>query len=807
MRDDLKAAVRALRSSRHVTLAALVVLTLGIGASAAIFSVVDAVVLRGLPFDEHDRLVAVGERGARVNADDPDALQPVAPQNYLDWQVRQRSFESIAAIASGWLTLQEPGDEPESLVPQRVTASFFDVLRVRPAIGQPFTAASEAAGRERVAVLSDGLWRRRFGADPGIVGRTIRLEDLEGGVGAYEVVGVMPRGFTYPVGAARPTDIWIPYVVPPSQRLRDEGAFVRYLQVVARLAPGVGIAQAQQQMGAIATALEHEHPMWNKDSRIGVRPLVDHVVGASMRSWMLMLLGAVALVLLIACANVANLLLARSASRTREMGIRAALGAGRARLTRQLLLESLLLSALGTACGVVFGCLALGALKNSLPPGVPRIATIALNLRVLGASAAAACVTGLLFGAAPALQLSKPDLTRALRDGVNATPGRGRRRLRALLVVSEIALAVVLLVGAALFIGSFVSLLRIEPGFDPDDVLTAQFTPRAERRPDGQFVDRRASLQEVVDRIDGVPGVVAASLVVGGLPFGGATTMNSVRTGDSIEMINVRAVTPAYFRALGIPLRVGRAFTAADAAPAPGVAILNESAARHFFPGQDPIGRTLDDRTVVGVVADVHQRSLELAPWQEMYVPLAQVSRSVTGAEMAIRTAGDPLALLPAIKAAALTVYPDVPLRNVAPMAELVARQMAQRRLNMMLLGLFGLLGLVIAAVGIYAVMAHAVAQRTAEIGVRVALGATRANVLGLIMRDAVVLIAAGLALGTGGAWYLRAVAGTFLFHVSATDPRAFASAIAILAASALGASLLPARRAASVDPVVALKA
>jgi putative ABC transport system permease protein len=806
MRDDLKTAWRSLTSGGTITIAALAVLTLGIGVSTAIFSVVDAVVLRGLPFDEHDRLVAVGARLAPVDPRDPDALLPVAPQNYLDWAAQQRTFAPMAAVASGWLTLQEPGGEPESLVPQRVTANFFDVLRVRPAIGRAFSADHEVEGRQRVVVLANGLWRRRFGADPGIIGRAIRLQDLEGDVGAYEVVGVMPAGFTYPVGAARSTDVWIPYVVPANQRVRAASR-TNSLQVIARLAPGVSLWQAQQQMTAIAGGLERANPQWNKDDRIGVRPLVDHVVGSKMRSWLMMLLGAVGVVLLIACANVANLLLARFTSRAREVSIRAALGANRGRLVREFILESLLLFGIAGACGVIVGWWTLGALKSALPPGVPRVAKIALDLRVLAAAAAAACATGLLFGAAPALQSSKPDLVEALRNGGNVTAGRGRRRLRSALVIGEVALAVVLLVGAALFIGSFVSLVRIEPGFNPDHVLTAQLTPRVERLPGGKLADRSAALIEAADRIRQVPGVSAAAFVDGGLPFGGATSMTSVFTAGGVEMLNVRSVTPDYLRALRIPLRAGRFFTPKDDANAAEVVVLNASAARHFFPGLDPLGRVIGvagDRTVVGVVDDIHQRSLEMEPWKEAYVPMAQ--RSVTGVEMAIRTEGDPLSLLPAIKAAALSVFPDVPLRNIAPMRELLNRQMAQRKLNMLLLGLFGLLGLVIAAVGVYAVIAQTVAQRTREIGIRMALGATRAGVVSMVLREACLLIGCGLAAGAASAWCLRGVANSFLFGVRATDPRAFAAGIAVLAASALLASLLPARRASRVDPVVTLK-
>jgi putative ABC transport system permease protein len=359
-----------------------------------------------------------------------------------------------------------------------------------------------------------------------------------------------------------------------------------------------------------------------------------------------------------------------------------------------------------------------------------------------------------------------------------------------------------------LFIGSFVSLVRIEPGFDPDRVLTAQFTPRVERLPDGQYADRRAGLLEVVERLRQVPGVEAAVMVNGGLPFGGATSMRTVWTASGPEMLNVRGVTSDYLRTLRIPLRAGRFFTPRDDAGAAPVVVLNESAARHFFPGLDPIGRVLsmgDERTVVGVVNDIHQRSLEIEPWSEAYVPMAQ--QRVLGGELAIRTEGEPLPMLPAIKAAALAVYPDVPLRNVAPMAQLVARQMAQRKLNMLLLSLFGLLGLVIAAVGVYAVIAHAVAQRTREIGIRLALGATRGRVMTMVLRQACLLIGCGLCLGGLAAWSLSAIASSFLFNVRATDLRAFAAGIAVLAASALLASLLPARRAARVDPVATLKA
>ncbi|HUF49019.1 MAG TPA: ABC transporter permease, partial [Vicinamibacterales bacterium] len=460
MRDDLEAAFRALRSSPTFTAVALTVLALGLGATTAIFSVVDAVVLRALPFDEHDRLVAVGER-RRPSPDfppdpnrDPDSLSSASPQNYMDWAAQQQVFEAMAAIAGGAFTLREPGAEPEELRAQRVTAGFFDVLRAHPRLGNAFTADHEVDGRHRVVVLSDGLWRRRFGADAAIVGTTIPLEGS-----SYQVVGVMGPDFAYPVGSARPTELWTPYVVPPDERVRRPQWVSIYLQTIARLRPGVSMDQAQANMNQVAAALEQAHPEWNKDNLIGVRPLHDHLIAARTRQWMLMLLGAVGLVLLIACANVANLLLARATTREREIGIRAAMGAGRGRLIRQLLVESVVLSTIGTVLALILAWWAVAVLKGAMPDGVPRLASIAIDLRVLGAAAGLSLLTGMIFGVFPALQLSRPDLTQALKEGSRGmSAGAARQRVRSLLVVVEVALAVILLVGAGLFIGSFAAL-------------------------------------------------------------------------------------------------------------------------------------------------------------------------------------------------------------------------------------------------------------------------------------------------------------------------------------------------------------
>ena len=559
---DVRQAIRELRAASSFTAVALVVLTLGIGATTAIFSVVDAVVLRGLPFDEHDRLVAVGERGSfgpgkrpgplgpgADAARDPQALSRVQPQNFTDWVAQQQVFESIAAYWEGPLfTMQDPGTEPEDLIVQQVTAAFFDVLRIHPALGRSFSNDNETDGRHRVAVLSDALWWRRFGGSPDVVGRTIRLNDS-----SYEVVGIMPPGVTYPVGAVRPADIWVPYVVPPNQRVRGRG-FAAYLQVIARLKPGVTIGQAQVQMDQVAKAIEQANPQWAKGHQIGVRLLHDHLVGASTKSWMLMLLGAVAIVLLIACANVANLLLVRASAREREMAVRAALGGGRWRLVRQLMIESLTLSAVGTVLAIVIAMWAVQVLRTAMPEGVPRVAAIALDLRVLVAAAGLSLLTGLLFGIVPALQVSKPDLTNSLKEGAHgASSGRGRQRVRSLLVVAEVALAVVLLVGAALVIGSFIAVMRVDPGFSPDHVLTLDISPRVE--PGQRPPDHNAAFAQILARLAEAPGVIHAAMSRGGVPFTPRMWINNlVVPGRTIEKdpgVIIKVASPAYHRRAG----------------------------------------------------------------------------------------------------------------------------------------------------------------------------------------------------------------------------------------------------------------
>jgi predicted permease len=834
---DVRQAVRALRVAPGFTIAALVVLTLGIGATTAIFSVVDAVVFRPLPFDEPDRLVALGERprtsqdpknaplksgpgkaapvpaGKRAagprppgtDANDPQSLMPMQPQNFLDILASQQSFTTIAAAADAEFALQLPNATPEDAVGKRASASFFDVLRIRPALGRLFTSDNEVDGRERVAVVSDAFWRQRLGGAANILGQSIRLDGE-----SYEVIGILPPHVTYPVGASRTTELWVPYVIPEEERTRGRGVGL-YLHVIGRLKPGTTLEQAQADLARIADAVAVANPGAPGLNLLGLRPLRDHFVGASIRSWMVMLLTAVGIVLVIACANVANLLLARAAAREREVAVRAALGAGRSRLVRQLLVESLVLAGAATVAGVIVAWWMVHVLRSALPEDVPRVTSIALDLRVLLAAIGVSIVTGLLFGIAPALQFSRPNLTAALNDSARSVgSGRGRQRLRTALVIGEIALAVVLVIGAALFIGSFMRVMRIDPGFAPDRVITMQiYAPPPPGQPPRNW---SGPFQEIVERLAATPGVAHASAVSPGIPLSvrmrldGLTVPGKAYEGD--PSISLKAVTSDYHRAMGIPLKAGRLFDEGDRAGSQQVVILNEAAAKTFFAGEDPVGRTAIisrvERTIVGIVADARQWSLEANARTEVYLPMAQVG-SGTG-YLVIQTKSDPSPMLPAIKTVVAGVLPEVPLRYVATMDDLVARQTAGRRLNMMMLGLFGLLGLAISTVGVYGVMAYSVAQRTREIGVRMALGATRSRVIGMVLSNACLVVVAGLAIGCLGAWSLSAFAKSFLFALEPTDVRAYAAATGSLSLAALLAAAIPARRAARLDPALVLR-
>ena len=810
MRDDLRNAFRSLAASRSFTAIALTVLALGIGSATAIFSIVDAVILRALPFDEHDRLVALFERDTRHAVTFGEGS--VTPQTYIDWRGLQSSFDGLAAVSSTRFSLKSEGGEPADAAAQRVSFEFFPVLRVAPQLGRAFSSADEVEGRHHVAILGYGFWQRRFGGAPDVVGRTIPLNDQQ-----YEIVGVMPRSFVYPVGAEKPSEIFVPMAFTKADR--EKGTNRNYnVRLIGRLKPGVSLAQAAGQMERLSAQLDAQNPKWEPGRRARVVPLQEFLVG-KVRSWMLLLLGAVALVLLIACANVANLMLARATVRSREMGIRSALGATPWRLVRALLVEGIVLALAAAAIGVVLAYGAVSVLRAWLPSNLPRVSAIAMDGRVLLAAIGASVATGVLFGIAPALQSARPELVTALKDGGrSSTAGVAGQRMRSLLVVAEVALAVVLLVGAGLFTGSFVRLMRVDPGFDYHDVLAVNIglRPSPGQKYDDEFAKKNAEYaRRALEAVSRVPGVAVAAEVNGGLPLEGSWSRTDVTMpgkgelkgdGDSIDR---RAVTPGYLALMGIPLRRGRYLTDTDRAGSPPVVVINESAARKYWDGADPLGQRMTinkvEREVVGIVGDIHHLGPEIAPRQECYLPLAQDSEY--GVALVARTAGDPMAVLPAVKAAIWSVNPEQRLTgDTFTLEGYMDRLIAQRRFNMAVLSLFGLLGLVIAAVGIYGVMAYLVAQRTSEIGVRMALGATRRAVVAMIVRRSAILVLGGLVAGGVAAFSLGATVRTLLFDIQPTDPWIFAAALAALLIAAFAATAVPAHRAAAVDPLVALR-
>jgi predicted permease len=802
---DLRHAIRSLRATPTFTVVALIVLTLSIGASTAIFSVVDAVVLRGLPFDEGDRLVAVGEFAKSSAFDSMKA----APQNFLDWRAQQDVFTGLAAIAYGGISLRREGQAiPETLVGQQVTADFFTVLRTPPLLGRAFTIDHEVNGRAHVAVISYGLWQRRFGGAPDVVGRQLRGQTAE-----FEIVGVMPPSFSYPVGATPPTDVWVPLVIPSEDRVRGT-SYGYYLQVIGRLRDGVTIERAQVRMDQITAGLAAETPHWFTDRVARVEPLRDNLT-RPVRTWMLMLLAVVSFVLLIACVNLANLLLVRATSRTRELGIRAALGASRWDLSRALLLESLVLSLTGAALGMCLAWWCVEILRSVMPPEVPRAATIAVDLRVLVATVVAGIVTGLAFGMAPALQFSRP-AAGVLNHGERGnTAGARSQWLRATLVMAEVALAVVLLVGSGLFLASFARVTRVDLGLDYRDVLTVRVRslvipadpPQARRR-------NTQLLMNVLDRVRTIPGVEVASLMSGGLPLRGDLRTEDFGIPGRIlprnTDIDLNQISADYFKAVKVPLLKGRFFTDADSRSSQPVVILNEAAARRYFSGEDAIGKVVrlqGDRTVVGIVGSIRHDGPESGWRTQAFVPLAQ--SGAFGGTLVLRTAPGAQGVLPAVRSAIWTEFPDLagPVSiDAQTLGHYFNELVAQRRFNMLLLSLFGLLGVLIAGVGIYGVMAYVVTQRTQEIGIRMAFGAVPATILVSVLGGALRYLTVGLVIGVMAAWGLARLVEGFLFQVQPHDVSVYAAVCAVLIGTGLAAAAIPARRASRLDPLVAIR-
>lgn len=798
---DIRYAVRMLLRNRAVTAIALLALALGVGANSAIFSVVNAVLLRPLPYAEPDRLVAVAETDTRGDKD----TDSVAYLNYSDWRDQNTVFERIAVYRSGDFILSGAG-EAERLPGTVASASLFPLLGASPLLGRAFLPEEDQVGGGKVVMLSFGLWQRRFAGDPNVIGQALTVDGQ-----SFTVIGVMPAGFKFPIQAA-PVELWLP-ITFDEDFMQQRGA--QYLQSVARLAPGVSLEQARAEMDTIAARLEQQYPDDNAGQGVRLTSLHEELVG-DIRPALLVLVGAVAFVLLIACANVANLLLARSAARQKEIAIRTALGASRGRVIRQLLTESTLLALMGGALGLLFALWGINALISLSPEGLPRAADIGLDLRVILFTFSLSMLTGLVFGLAPALQVSAPDLNESLKEGGRGTSGSIRRnRIRSLLVISEVSLALVLLIGAGLMIRSFSRLLEVNPGFNPQNVLTAAtFLPTAKYEEPAKW---SAFSQQLLDKVRALPAVESAGIVTT-LPLSGMNINLSftiegrvLATPGGKVAVNYRAVGGDYFRALKIPLVKGRYFTEQDRADAPGVMVINETMARRFWPDEDPVGKRImigygspAPREIVGVVGDVRHSSLNKEAAEEMYAPFSQTPWWFLN--LVIRTASDPASLSAAVRNEVLSLDKDLPVYNIKPMGQLLAASAAEARFNMLLLALFATVALILSAVGIYGVMSYSVTQRTKEIGIRMALGARPLDVLKLVVGQGMALAAVGVIVGLAAAFALTRFMSSLLFGVTATDPVTFAAISVLLGVIALLACYLPARKAARVDPMEALR-
>ncbi len=687
-------------------------------------------------------------------------------------------------------------DAPERLSGSSVSPAFTEVLRVNPAFGRAFLPEEEQRGANRVVLISDRLWQQRFAVNPAIINQTLMLNGE-----SFTVVGVMPPDFQFP---SPRIDVWSPLTLDLERGRNDH-----FLYAIARLKPDVALAQAQEEMSAIADRLRQQYPESNADSGVNLVSLHEQTIGKA-RTALLVLLGAVGLVLLIACANVANLLLARAAARQREVAVRTALGASRGRLVRQFLTESLLLAFLGGMLGLLLALWGVDFL-TSMSNTIPRAREIGIDGRALGFTLLVSLLTGVVFGLAPALASSKPDLTRSLKEGSKgAGVGLRGNRVRGLLVVSEIALALMLLIGAGLLIRSFARLLEVNPGFDPANVLTMQVS--LPENSYGERAQRAAFYRQVLQRIAALPGVEHVG-AVNDLPFSGSRTSNSfqIEGRQSNEPMNAdsRVINSDYFRAMSIPLLQGRAFTEGDGADAAGVAVINEVMARRFWPDENPIGKRLTfggdpPREIVGIVAALKHDNLSAEEAPEMYAPYGQ--RPQSRMSIVVRSTVDPQSLTSAVRGAVREVDPNQPIYNVMTMEQRLASALAPQRFNTLVLGLFAGVALVLAVLGIYGVMSYTVSQRTHEIGVRMALGAQRTDVLRLVTRQGMTLAIIGIIIGLIASFAATRVLTTLLYGVSPTDFITFAVVALILGAAAFIASYIPARRATKVDPMIALR-
>ena len=796
--QDLRYAMRRLVKQPGTTAIAILTLALGIGANTAIFSAVNAVLLRPLPYPEPDRVMMLWEKRLAEGVLD----NVVAPADFLDWARLNTTFESTAGLTSLPADLTGAGD-PVRLLTAAVSPAFFDVFKTGPSLGRTFRSDEDVPGKHRVVIIGHRVWQERFGADRAIVGRTISLSGVP-----HEVIGVLPRTFEFP---DETLDFWVPMAFAAGAQPSRTS---HYLQVYGRLKPGVTLDQARADLDRIGLQLQEQYPDSNRGHGAHVTSMASQLQ-APVRSPLLLLLVAVGLVLLIACVNVANLLLAKAAARRREMAVRAAVGAARARLAGQMITESVVLSLLGGTAGLVVAWWAIGGLRLLAPADTPLLGLehLALEPRVLGFTFLVSLLTGVLFGVLPAWHLASQDVSDALKDG-GRSPGGIRKNLRLALVVSEIALASLLLVAAGLTVRSFQSLLNADAGLRSDGVLTFNIAlPESRYRvPETQV----AAFDQIGERLRTLPGVIAVG-ATSFLPLSGADSRRGVGiegrepTPDTPTRAHPRSVTPDYFPAIGISVKEGRGFTKADDATAPLVVVVNETMARRYWPGTSPVGKRIalggTDvwREVVGVIADVRHWGLDRAVNPEMYFPQVQLpfSASMT---FVLQTKADPASLAAAAREQVRQVDANLPLSDVQTMDQVAALSMASRRGGMLLLSVFGLLALTLAAAGIYGVMSHLVALRRAEIGIRMTLGATPAAVMGLVLKEGLLQALGGLAIGVAGGVLAMSTFRAMLFEVEPADPMTIGIVTVLLLGTAAVACIIPARRAMRVDPVEALR-
>jgi putative ABC transport system permease protein len=807
--QDVRYAFRMLLKRPGFTVIVVLTLALGIGANTTIFSAIDAVLLNPLPYKDPDRLMVVWETNKQLGPEMWDRNE-AAIGNFLDWRSRNQIFDQLGALFDTSMNLTGVG-EPQRIQSCVVTTNFFQVLGVQPMLGRSFVPESETPGSPFTAIISHELWQRQFGSDPNVINKSLTLNAHQ-----VAIIGVMPPGFELQFPITRHVDMWVPFVIDvadPDYHDRSNN----FLYTVGRLKQGVSQEQAQTEMNLIAGQLQQQYPETNAEKGVRVVPLHKQLVG-NVESYLYMLFAAVGFLLLIACANVAGLLLARVTARHREVAIRIAVGASRWRLIRQLLTESVILSALSGSLGLLLAYGGVKLLVSLTPSEVPRLHEIGLHVPVFLWTLAISVVTGVLFGLAPAVQASRPDLNTALKESSGRNPGSFQGSgLRNLLVVSEVAVALLLLIGAGLMTKSFLRLQQVDPGFDATNVVSMNIALPTSKYREQQL---QTFYDQLFERLKNLPGVKSVA-AINPLPLGNTNVSNRfiVEGAPFVALADrpfagTRVVTPDYFQTMSIPQLKGRSFTEQDREKTPNVIIVNEALASRYWPNQDPIGKRLgffeedpgkqEWREIVGVVGNVRSKALEIEVMPEAYFPYRQVPENFMN--LVVRTASDPVSMVPAIRSQVLSVDKDQPVSDIMTMEQRVAKSVAAKRFVMSLLGAFSILALGLAAVGIYGIMAYLVTQRTQEIGVRMALGAQKRDVLRLVVGKGMALAVVGTAIGLIASLALTRLMRSLLFEVTPTDWLTFVIVSGVLLMVSLLACYIPARRATKVDPLVALR-